>query len=75
MKRADPNTLFCLDLFDFDEMFDLEDHASHAGIVDLLNRATDLAKTKSFKGATLIVLLADRALDLSDAESLLSVRH
>ena len=52
------------------EVLNLEDHATNARIVYLLNRSTDLTKTKSLQGATLIVLVADGALYLGDAQFL-----
>lgn len=73
--RTDHQLLFCFDLFDFDEVLDLEDHATYARIVDLINAATDLTETERFERSLLIVLLTDRRFDLRDAESLLSVSH
>lgn len=61
-----------LELFDLDEVLDLEDHAADAFVVSMLSGATNLAKTECLQGAALVVLATDGALDLSNAESLFS---
>ena len=68
--HTDHQLLFCFDLFDFDEMLDLEDHAAYARIVDLIDAATDLTETERLERSLLIVLLADRRFDLRDAENI-----
>jgi hypothetical protein len=73
-KARSSERAFNLNLFYLNEVLNLEDHATDARIVYLLNRTADLAKTKSLQGATLIVLIADGALYLGDAQ-LLCVSH
>lgn len=75
LLHTDHQLLFCFDLFDFNEVLDLEDHAAYARIVDLIDAATDLTETERLERSLLIVFLADRRFDLRDAESLFSVSH
>ena len=49
LLHTDHQLLFCFDLFDFDEVLDLEDHATYARIVDLIDATTDLTETERFE--------------------------
>ena len=58
-----------LKLFNLYEVLYLENHATNSRIVYLVYRTTNLAKTKSLQGATLIILVTNWALYLSNAQS------
>ena len=64
-----------LDLFDLDQVLHLEDHAADGLVVHLLHGAVDLAEAKRAQGLALVVLVADGAFHLGDAQGLLCVSH
>ena len=56
LLHTDHQLLFCFDLFDFDEVLDLEDHSTNARVVRLLDDVADLAEAEGAAGSRLVLL-------------------
>jgi aromatic ring-opening dioxygenase LigB subunit len=59
------------ELFDFDEVLDLEDHAAHGLVVNDFVRFADTAEAQRAKRLILVVLAADLAFNLRHTQHLL----
>ena len=60
---------------DLNQVLDLENHAPDGVVVTLIDRGADLAQAKGLERLALVGLVANRALDLRQAQRFLCLSH